>query len=1053
MKFAHFFITRPIFATVTSVVIVLLGGLAYVTLPVAQYPEIAPPTVVVQAQYPGASAQVVADTVATPIEQQVNGVENMLYMSSQSSSDGTMSLTITFKSGTNLDTAQVLVQNRVSLAAPTLPSTVRALGTSVNKQSPNIMMVINLVATDKTLDNLYLSNYAVLQLQDALKRVAGVGDIQIFGARNYSMRIWLDPNRMFARGLAVGDIIAAVQAQNVQVAAGSLGAPPIPPGTPEQILINAKGRLTTPGEFERIIVKRGERGQLVRLGDVSRVELAAQDYFIDSFLNNEPSTGIAVFQLPGANALSTAAAIKAEMALLAKSFPPGMAYRIAYDPTTFISQSIDAVFETLFEAVVLVVVVVLVFLQTWRATIIPLLAVPVSLIGTFAAMSALGFSLNNLSLFGLVLAIGIVVDDAIVVVENVERWIEHGLEPHEATRKAMDEVSGAVVAIAIVLSAVFIPTALISGITGQFYRQFALTISFATLISAFNSLTLSPALAAMLLRPRDAKKDWLTRFLDAVVGWFFRLFNKGFDASTRAYTWLVKRVIRFAAVALLVYAGLLVLTVLGFRTIPTGFIPYQDQGYILAVAQLPDAASLERTNAVRERLSAMARKLPGVANTVELAGYSALDSTTRSNALAMWITLVPFSERMSHPEQGSLALVGTLQAQANVIQEANIIVVPPPAVSGLGNAGGFQLMVQDKSAAGPAALQAATDELLAAGRADPGLTGFYTSLSSNVPQIFLNIDRDKVEALDVSVTAVFDALQGFLGGIYVNDFNFLGRTFQVKLQAEGKFRVHADQIRNLYVRSNSGAMVPLGTVSDVVEINGPDKITHYNLYPAGDVSGSTKPGVSSGDAIQTMTRMATEKLPEQFGFAWTGLALQEILAGDTALYIFPLCVLFVFLALSALYESWSLPMAIILIVPMCIFSALVGVKFRGLDNNIFTQIAFVVLVGLACKNAILIIEFAKQQSDAGKNRREAALEAARLRLRPILMTSFAFILGVVPLVVAKGAGAEMRQALGTAVFSGMLGVTFFGIFLTPAFYVVIMWLTGKGKTAAPAVKD
>ncbi len=1044
MKFAHFFITRPIFATVISVVIVLLGGIAYFTLPVAQYPEIAPPTIVVSAQYPGASAQVVADTVATPIEQQVNGVENMLYMQSQSTADGTMSLTITFKSGTNLDTAQVLVQNRVTLAEPTLPATVRVLGTTVNKQSPNIMMVINLIATDKSIDNLYLSNYAVLQLQDPLKRVSGVGDINIFGARNYSMRLWLDPNRMFSRGLAVGDIIAAVQAQNIQVAAGSLGAPPAPPGTAEQILVNAKGRLTTPGEFERIIVKRGERGQLVRLGDVAKVELAAQDYLVDSYLDDSPSAGIGIYQLPGANALSTAAALKAEMARLAKSFPPGVTYKIAYDPTTFISQSIEAVFHTLLEAVVLVVVVVLVFLQTWRATIIPLLAVPVSLIGTLAAMSAMGFSLNNLSLFGLVLAIGIVVDDAIVVVENVERWIERGLEPHEATRKAMDEVSGAVVAIAIVLSAVFIPTALISGITGQFYRQFALTISVATIISAFNSLTLSPALAALLLKPRDTKKDWLTRGLDVVAGWFFRLFNKGFEATTNTYTWLVKRVIRFAGVALLIYAGLLVLTVYGFKTIPTGFIPYQDQGYIIAAVQLPDAASLERTNAVRQRLSAIARKIPGVANTVEISGFSALDGTTRSNALAIFVVLTPFAERMSHPEQGSLAVVGALQAQANVIQEARIIVVPPPAVSGMGNVGGFQLMVQDKGAAGSVALQAATEELIAAGNAQPGLTNLFTSLSSDVPQIFLNIDRDKVEALDVPVTAVFDALQGYLGGIYVNDFNFLGRTYQVKLQAGENFRVHADQIRNLYVRSNVNAMVPLGTVTDVVEINGPDKITHFNLFPAGDVSGATKPGFSSGDAITTMNRLAAEKLPEQFGFAWTGLSFQEILAGNTALYIFPLCVLFVFLALAALYESWALPMAIILIVPMCIFSALVGVSLRGLDNDIFTQIAFVVLVGLACKNAILIVEFAKQQSDEGKNRREAALEAARLRLRPILMTSFAFILGVVPLLIAKGAGAEMRQALGTAVFSGMLGVTFFGVFLTPAFYVIIMWMTGKG---------
>ena len=1047
MKFAHFFINRPIFAIVLSIVMVILGALSYVTLPIASYPDITPPTVVVTAVYAGANPQTLADTVATPIEQQVNGVENMLYMNSQSAADGTMTLTVTFKLGTNLDIAQVLVQNRVSIALPQLPQEVRNVGVTVQKQSPNIMLVINLLSEKGEYDTLYMANYAILQIQEVLKRIEGVGSVQIFGASEYSMRLWIDPDKMFSRGMTIGDVVSAVQNQNVQVAAGTLGQEPSPPHTDFQLIVNTKGRLQNPKEFERIIVKRGADGQLVRFGDIGYAELGAKAYSTGSFLSGQPSAGIAIFQLPGANALKTAANVQAEMVRLKQNFPPGLTYNIAYNPTKFIDQSIGAVKETLFEAIILVVIVVLVFLQSWRATIIPLCSIPVALIGTFAVMKAFGFSLNNLSLFGLVLAIGIVVDDAIVVVENVERWLEEGHPPVEAVTKAMDEVSGAVIAIAVVLTAVFVPTALISGITGQFYRQFALTIAVATILSAFNSLTLSPALAALLLKPRDAKKDILTRGIDFLLGWFFRLFNKTFDATNKGYTWIVQRLVRFSAIALLVYAGLLVLTVLGFKTISTGFIPAQDQGYLIAIAQLPDAASLQRTEAVRKQLSEAARKIPGVAYTVEIPGLSALDSTNRSNTLTMFLPLDSFEDRAKHADQTGAAILQKVQAAASAIQDAFILVIPPPPVQGIGNAGGFKLQVEDRRAAGLDALSQMTNDLMVAGEKEGGLVGFFTSFRTQVPQIYLDIDREKAEALDVPIDGLFQTLQGYLGAIYVNDFNFLGRTYQVNLQADAAFRVRPEQIRNLYTRNTSGGAVPLGTLMDVREINAPDKVMHYNIYPSAEINGNTLPGVSSGDAIRKMEDAAGKTLSDQFGFEWTELTLQEKLAGNSTLFIFPLCVLFVFLALSAQYESWSLPLVIILIVPMCLFSALVGVFIRGFDNNIFTQIAFVVLVGLACKNAILIVEFAKQQTEAGKDRVEAAVEAARLRLRPILMTSFAFILGVVPLVVAKGAGAEMRQVLGTAVFSGMIGVTIFGILLTPVFFTVVTKFFGVKKLA------
>jgi multidrug efflux pump len=909
--------------------------------------------------------------------------------------------------------------------------------------------VVHLISPNGTYDQAYISNYAFLQIRDPLSRLDGIGNVNVFGAREYSMRIWLDPNRMYSRGLTTDDIIAAILAQNVQVAAGRLGAEPAPPGTELQLTINTEGRLVTPDQFGEIIVKRGDNGEIVYLSDVSSVELGAKDYNVSSYLDGKPAVALAIFQLPGSNAVKTAHEVRALMATLSRSFPVDLKYAIVYDPTQFIEQSVEAVIHTLFEAVALVLIVVLVFLQTWRATIIPLLAVPVSLIGTFAVMACFGFSLNNLSLFGLVLAIGIVVDDAIVVVEAVEHNIELGMQPKEATEKAMDQVGGAVVAIAVVLSAVFIPTAFITGITGQFYRQFALTIAVSTVISAFNSLTLSPALAGLLLKPRDVKRDRLTRLLDLVLGWFFRLFNKGFEASVKGYIWAVRRLLRFAAIALLVYVGFLVLTFFGFKAVPSGFIPTQDQGYLIVFAQLPDGASLQRAEEVRKQISELARQVPGVAHTVEFAGFAALDGTNRNNAVTTFLPLTPFEERIKDPRLNGVAITAAVRKKFAGIQDARVLVFPPPPVRGIGNAGGFKIQIQDRRGAGLPALQAATDELISKARSGHGLVGLFTSFRSQVPQIYLDIDRRKVETLDVPINSVFSTLQAYLGSTYVNDFNFVNRTNQVNIQAGARYRIQPESIGQLYTRNNKNQMVPLATLMDVQETVGPDKVMHYNIYPSAEINGSTLPGVSSGQAIEVMQTLADQTLPRQFGYEWTELSLQEILAGNSALYIFPLCALFVFLVLAAQYESWSLPLSIILIVPMCLFAAITGVYIRGSDNNIFTQIGFVVLIGLACKNAILIVEYAKQQMDAGLSRHDAAIEASKLRLRPILMTSFAFTLGVYPLVNAAGPGAEMRQAIGTAVFGGMIGVTLFGIFLTPVFFSVIMKLfEGKKDRSA-----
>ncbi|MDB6110955.1 MAG: transporter, hydrophobe/amphiphile efflux family [Pedosphaera sp.] len=1044
MKFSHFFIDRPIFASVLSIVILIVGGLAVFKLPVAQFPDIVPPTVVVTARYPGANPKVLADTVATPIEQEVNGVENMLYMSAQCTGDGSVTLTITFKLGTDIDKAQVLVQNRVAVAEPRLPEEVRRVGVTTAKRSPDITLVVNLISPDGRYDKLYIDNYAYLQVKDALARAPGVGLVTVFGARDYSMRVWLDPEKVAARGLTADDVVNAIREQNVQVAAGIIGAPPMAQGVPYQLTVNAQGRLTDEQQFGDIVIKSGADGQVTRVRDVARVELAARDYSMDSKLNGQPNATLGVFQLPGSNSIETSDAVHALMEKLKERFPPGLEYRIVFDTTGFTRESIKAVFHTLVEAMLLVVLVVVIFLQSWRASIIPLLAVPVSLIGTFAAMAAMGFSLNNLSLFGLVLAIGIVVDDAIVVVENVERNIALGLSPRDATRKAMDEVSGAVVAVGLVLTAVFVPTAFISGITGQFYRQFALTIAISTLISAFNSLTLSPALCAILLKPHHGRDDWFTRLLNGTFGWFFRGFNRAFESGTAIYSRIVGRLIRFGAAALVVYLGLLGLTYFGFKMVPTGFIPPQDKGYIAMMAQLPDAASLERTGEVVDRISKIARETPGVKASIDLAGLSPISLTASPNAGTIFVILDDFDERMKRGLTSD-KIVAELRKRCAGVQEGFIGVFPPPSVNGLGIVGGFKMQVQDRAGAGLEALQAATFQLAGAANKQPGLQGVLTSFRANVPQLYVDVDRTKAKTMDVALSQIFDTLQIYLGSLYVNDFNLFGRTYQVTAQADAPFRRQPKDIMELKTRNAAGQMVPLGTLVQVHETTGPDKIVRYNMYPSAELTGNTVPGISTGQAIAMMEQMARENLPSSMGFEWTELTLQETLAGNTAGYIFALCVLFVFLTLAAQYESWSLPLAIILIVPMCLLSAIVGIKLRGMDNNIFTQIGFVVLVGLACKNAILIVEFAKQRQDAGLPRAEAAVEASRLRLRPILMTSFAFIFGVVPLLLAKGAGAEMRRALGTAVFSGMLGVTFFGIFLTPVFYAVIRWFAERRK--------
>lgn len=1046
MKLPHFFIDRPIFATVISVVIVLTGAISFFGLPAAQYPEVVPPTIVVRAYYPGASPKVIAETVATPIEQEVNGVEDMLYMESQSLSDGEMRLTVTFKLGTDLDKAQVLVQNRAAIAEPRLPEDVRRIGVTTTKSSPDLLLVVHLISPDDSLDQVYIGNYAYLHIRDVISRIEGVGDVQLFGAREYSMRVWLDPDKLAELNLTAGDVIQALRGQNVQVAAGTIGQPPTGPGTAFQVAVNTQGRLREPEEFADIVVKAGEGGRLVRVRDVARVELGARDYGVNSYLDGRTAVAMLVFQRPGTNAIATTKRTLATMEELSKKFPKGLEHRVVYNPTAFVEQSIRAVYRTLLDASLLVTLVIFLFLQSWRASIIPLAAIPVSLIGTFAMMRVMGFSLNNLSLFGLVLAIGIVVDDAIVVVENAERNIEEGLPPREATHKAMDEVASALISTALVLVAVFVPTAFMGGISGQFYRQFALTLSVSTVISLVVSLTLSPAMCALLLRPREAATGWFGQLTGRLFGWFFRGFNSGFTFSKDLYGRIVGRVTRVTAVALVVYCGLLLLTYGSFRVVPTGFIPTQDQGYLIVAIQLPDGASLGRTDAVVRQVADMALEVPGITGVVSFAGFSGATRTNASNVGAVFTRLddpiVRAKKSLFMP-----VVLADLRTKLSGIQDAFIVVIPPPPVRGIGTGGGFKLQVQDRAGLGLKALQSAVMEMVASANQQPEIVQGFSTFRSNVPQLYVDINRTKAQMLDVPLGNVFETLQVYLGSVYVNDFNLLGRTYRVTAQADQAYRSHAAGIPRLKTRSNNGAIVPLGSIARIRETTGPDRVIRYNLYPAADVNGDLRPGFSSGQALDKMEKLASKTLSAGLSYEWTDLAYQQKLAGNVAIYILPLCVFFAFLTLSAQYESWSLPLAIILIVPMSLLCALAGIWFRGMENNILTQVGFLVLAALACKNAVLIVQFAKIQEDEGKDTFAAIVEAARLRLRPILMTAFAFILGVVPLVTATGPGSEMRQVVGTAVFTGMLGVTLFGLFLTPVFYVVLRRLAGGGRAS------
>ncbi len=1099
--FARFFIDRPVFATVLSVAIVVIGVVAFIGLPVAQYPEIAPPTIVVTAVYPGASAKVVAETVATPIEVEVNGVERMLYMSSATGNDGTMNLSITFELGTDLDQAQVLVQNRVALAEPRLPEEVRRQGITVKKRSPNFLLVVNMISPDQSRDQLYLSNYATLNIKDELARIDGAGDVTVFGARDYSMRVWIEPDKLAARNLTPGDVMAALREQNLQVAAGQIGQHPAPAGLDFQYAVQTRGRLIDPTEFEDVIVKTGANGQVTRLKDVARIERGARNYDMDSYLDGQASVGVAVFQRPGSNALAAAKALRARMLEIKERFPAGVDYGIVYDTTVFIDESIASVYRTLIEAFVLVFVVVLVFLQDWKGTILPMIDVPVSLIGTFAVMAALGFTLNNLTLFGLVLAIGIVVDDAIVVLENIERWIARGLAPREATIKAMAEITGPVIAITLVLSSVFIPTAFIPGMSGQFYRQFALTIAASTVISAVNAMTMTPSRAVQIMGrghgPRDPLPRWAyavifgllglwllgdplagrfpwrtaifgypldllkaalfvagavfglvaSRILNWAIAWFFRGFNAAFGWFATFYAGTVRRLVRFSPVVLCVYATILCLTWFAFKTVPSGFIPDQDKGYLIVVAQLPDGASLDRTSAFMKRVENIAKATPGVAHTINIPGLSFLSGLNMSNSAAMFLTLDPFDDRKHDPKKSAMAILTDLRGRLAPLNDGLLMAFNAPPVDGIGSTAGFKVMLKDVGNRGLEALQGAADNITrAAGAPKSGLAGVFSTFRVGQPQLYLEVDRTKAKATGVPLSGVFDALQSYLGGGYANDFTFEGRNWQVTVQADAKYRDKSEAIGRLKVRNADGNMVPLASLLTVKEVTGPSVVNRYQLYYAADLNGATLPGVTTVQGLDLVRQLAAKELdPRAFALEPTELSLQEEQAAKNiwAVLAFPLGVLFVYMVLAAQYESWSLPTAIILIVPMCLSAAIAGVWLAGMDNNIFVQIGNVVLIGLASKNAILIVEFAKQREDAGLSRIDAIVEACRLRLRPILMTSFAFILGVLPLVEASGAGSEMRRALGVAVFSGMLGVTTFGLFFTPVFYATVRWVTDR----------
>ncbi|MBP1847916.1 gold/copper resistance efflux pump [Rhizobium petrolearium] len=1037
MNIPRFFVDRPIFAVVLSVLMLIGGGLTLLKLPLSEYPQVTPPTVQVTASYPGASPEVIAETVAAPLEQVINGVENMLYMSSQAATDGRMTLTVTFQQGTDPDMAQIQVQNRVSRALPRLPQEVQRIGVVTQKTSPDILMVVHLVSPDDRYDPLYLSNFATLQVRDQLARLSGVGDVLVWGAGEYSMRVWLDPAKVAARGLTASDVVAAIREQNAQVAAGSVGQQP-DASAAFQVTVNTLGRLSSEEQFGDIVVKTGSDGQITRLRDIARIELGADAYALRSLLDGKPALAMQIVQSPGANALDVASAVRSTMEELQKGFPEGIEYRIAYDPTVFVKASLEAVVMTLLEAIVLVVIVVVLFLQTWRASIIPLVAVPISLVGTFALMYMFGFSLNTLSLFGLVLSIGIVVDDAIVVVENVERHIALGETPKEAARKAMDEVTGPIVAITSVLSAVFIPSAFLSGLQGEFYRQFALTIAISTILSAVNSLTLSPALAGVLLKPHhgEVKRDLLTRVIDGLFGWFFRLFNRFFDTASNAYVWSVRRALRVSSLVLIVYVGLLGLTWMGFQSVPSGFVPAQDKYYLVGIAQLPTGASLDRTEAVVKEMSEIALAEPGVESVVAFPGLSVNGMVNIPNAAVMFTMLKPFDERKD-PSMSAFAIAGRLMGRFSQIPDGFAGIFPPPPVPGLGSTGGFKLQIEDRAGLGFEELAKAQGAIMAKAMQAPELAGMLASFQVNAPQVQVDIDRVKAKSQGVPLNTIFETLQVNLGSLYANDFNRFGRTYRVVVQADAPFRMQPEDIGRLKVRNATGEMIPLSALLTIEHSSGPDRVMHYNSFPSADISGGPAPGYSFGQATAAIERIITETLPPGMAFEWTELAYQEKQAGNTAMYIFPLSVLLAFLILAAQYNSWSLPFAVLLIAPMALLSAIAGVWLTGGDNNIFTQIGFVVLVGLAAKNAILIVEFARAKEDEGVDPLNAVLEAARLRLRPILMTSLAFIAGVVPLVIATGAGAEMRHVMGIAVFAGMLGVTLFGLLLTPVFYVVV----------------
>jgi hydrophobe/amphiphile efflux-1 (HAE1) family protein len=1052
MQFPKFFIDRPIFSTVLSVLMVIVGIMAFFSLPIEQYPSVAPPTIQVTATYPGATAETVAETVATPIEQEVNGVEGMLYMSSQASSDGTMTLTITFKLGTDLDTAQVLVQNRVAIAEPRLPEVVRSMGVTTKKNSPDLMLVINMSSPDGTYDQNYLANYGVLNVRDRIRRIDGVGEVRVFGASDYAMRIWLKPDLLQTYGIAAGDITSALRTQNVQVASGTLNRAPQPKQNFYEYIVQTQGRLTTPEEFGEVIIK-ADQGRIVRLKDVARIELGAQEYVTRGYLGGKPAVALPIFQRPGTNAIETTAAIMKEMEDIAADFPPGIEYEFAYNPTEFIAQSVTAVEHTVYEAIVLVVIVILVFLQTWRAAIIPIVAIPVSLIGTFAVMSALGFSLNNLTLFGLVLAIGIVVDDAIVIVENMERNLRKGMTARDAARKTMDEVGTALIAMGLVLVAVFLPTLFLEGISGKFYQAFGLTVAVATLISVAVSLTLSPALAAILMKvePHD---NHAVKWYRSPVKAFFNGFNKGMNGLSERYGWFVGKTIRMSVIMLIIYAGLMTLTAFQFNQVPTGFIPSQDQGSLIVSITLPEGASINETDKVVADVTEQMLTVPGLANTVGFSGFSGATRTLQSNSAVIFTPLEPFDKRISEGVEYQ-TILADMRRIGNSFKNAKVAVFERPPVPGIGSTGGFKMMLQDRGGRGLAVLeQAATDMAAAANSPDsPATTSVFSFFNTNNPQLFLDIDRNKAERLGVPIDSVFEALEVFIGSSYINDFNYLGRTYRVTAQAEAEDRLTIDDAMRIRVRNTNGDMVPIGSFATAKDTAGPARVPRYNLYPAASLMGSAAPGYSSDEALSAMEKLADEVLPDGIRYEWTEIAYQQKSTGDTAVLAFLLAVVFVFLLLAAQYESWTLPLSIILIVPMCLLSAITGVYIAGMDNNILTQIGLVVLIGLASKNAILIVEFAKELEDQGRDVWQAAVEAARLRLRPILMTSFAFILGVVPMVIAEGAGAEMRQALGVAVFSGMIGVTLFGLIFTPVFYVLCRKLALIRTTKASPNKE